>query len=109
MILFTKAGGQWLELMAQSGCNVIGVDWSVNLGEARQRVGSRIALQGNLDPSVLCQTEEVIRAEVARILTEYGPGPGHIFNLGHGVRPDVPPEHVAILVDAVHTLSNKNA
>ena len=105
VILFTKAGEQWLELIAHSGCDVIGVDWLVNLGHARQRIGNRIALQGNLNPAILCQTEEVIRAEVARVLAEYGGGPGHIFNLGHGITPNVPPEHVAVLVDAVHTLS----
>jgi uroporphyrinogen decarboxylase len=108
VILFTKASGQWLELMMQTGCDVISVDWSVNLAEARKRVGNNIALQGNLNPSVLCQSEEMIRAEVARILAEYGPGEGHIFNLGHGITPDVPPEHVAILVDAVHTLSRRD-
>lgn len=108
IILFTKAGGQWLELMAQTGCDVIAVDWLVNLSDARNRVGDKIALQGNLNPSVLCQSEAVIRTEVARILAEYGKGEGHIFNLGHGITPDVPPEHVAILVDAVHTLSGIN-
>jgi uroporphyrinogen decarboxylase len=108
IILFTKSGGQWLELIAQSGCDVISVDWSVNLREARQRTGNKIALQGNLNPSILCQSEKIIRAEVARILAEYGSGAGHIFNLGHGITPDVPPEHVAVLVDAVHTLSEKS-
>lgn len=105
VILFTKAGGQWLELMSQSGCDVIGVDWLVNLGKARQIVGTKMALQGNLNPAILYQPEKIIRAEVARILAEYGPGSGHIFNLGHGIPQDVPPEHVAILVDAVHSLS----
>jgi len=109
VILFTKEGGQWLELMSQSGCDVVGVDWLVNLGDARKRVGNKIALQGNLNPSILTQPEDVIRAEVARILAEYGTGNGHIFNLGHGVTPDVPPEHVAILVDAVHTLSHRHS
>ena len=107
IILFTKAGGQWLELMAQTGCDVIGVDWLVNLGDARKRVGNKVALQGNLHPSILCQSEAVIRAEVMRILAEYGEGEGHIFNLGHGITPDVPPEHVAILVNAVHTWSRR--
>ncbi|MCD6039036.1 MAG: uroporphyrinogen decarboxylase [Gammaproteobacteria bacterium] len=109
VVLFTKAGGQWLELMAESQCDVIAVDWLVNLKDARQRVGNKIALQGNLNPTILCQTESVIRAEVARILTEYGSGSGHIFNLGHGITPEVPPEHVAILVDAVHTLSHRDS
>ncbi len=109
VILFTKAGGQWLELMVQSGCDVIGVDWLVNLEDARRRVGNIVALQGNLNPSILCQSEDIIRAEVARILTEYGRGEGHIFNLGHGITPDVSPEQVAILVDAVHTLSFRHS
>ncbi len=108
VVLFTKSGGQWLELMAQSGCDVIGVDWLVNLADARKRVGNTVALQGNLNPSILAQSEEVIRAEVARILAEYGEGEGHVFNLGHGITPDIPPEHVAILVDAVHQLSERH-
>lgn len=105
VILFTKAGGQWIELMAESGCDVIGLDWSTNLTEARSRVGSKVALQGNLNPTVLYESPEVIRAEVARVLAEYGKGSGHVFNLGHGIPQDVNPEHVAVLVDAVHTLS----
>lgn len=105
VILFTKSGNAWLELMAQSGCHVIGVDWLTNLSDARKRVGDKVALQGNLNPSVLSQSESVIRAEVARVLAEYGEGSGHIFNLGHGITPDIPPENVAILIDAVHTLS----
>ncbi len=104
-IIFTKQGGQWLELMAQANCNVLGVDWEVNLTKARQQVGNKVALQGNMNPNILCESPEKIRAEVARILQEYGKGSGHIFNLGHGITPDVPPENVAILVDAVHTLS----
>ncbi|MCC2667140.1 MAG: uroporphyrinogen decarboxylase [Gammaproteobacteria bacterium] len=105
VILFTKGGGQWLEFMSKSGCDVIGVDWLVNLEKARQTVGDKIALQGNLNPAILYQSEDIIRAEVTRILKEYGSGSGHIFNLGHGIPQDVPPEHVAILVDAVHRLS----
>jgi len=105
VIVFTKAGGQWLELIAKSGCDAIGVDWLVNLETAREKVGANIALQGNLNPEILYQPEKIIRAEVARVLAEYGSGSGHIFNLGHGVPQDVPPEHVAILVDAVHSLS----
>lgn len=107
VILFTKSGNAWLELMAQSGCQVIAVDWLTNLTDARKRVGNKVALQGNLNPSVLRQSEEIIRAEVARVLAEYGEGSGHIFNLGHGITPDIPPEHVSILVDAVQTLSSK--
>lgn len=105
VILFTKEGGQWLELMARSGCDALGVDWLINLSKARLRVGNKVALQGNLDPKILLSSPATIRAEVARVLAEYGKGPGHIFNLGHGITPDVPPEHVAVLVDAVHELS----
>lgn len=105
VILFTKEGGQWLELMARTGCDALGVDWLTNLTQARQRVGAQVALQGNLDPKILLTTPEKIEQEVARVLAEYGKGSGHIFNLGHGITPDVPPEHVAVLVDAVHNLS----
>ncbi len=97
--------GQWLELMAESGCQALGVDWNTSLTEARHRVGHQVALQGNMDPAVMLQSPEAIRAEVARILAAYGSGSGHVFNLGHGITPDVPPEHVAVLIDAVHTLS----
>lgn len=105
VILFTKEGGQWLELMARSGCDVLGVDGLMNLSNARMRVGQKVALQGNLDPKILLETPAKIRTEVARVLAEFGKGSGHIFNLGHGITPDVPPEHVAVLVDAVHELS----
>jgi uroporphyrinogen decarboxylase len=104
-ILFTKAGSQWIELMTGAGCDVIGVDWLMNLNHARAKVKDQVALQGNMNPSILYQAEEEIRAAVATILNDYGPGPGHIFNLGHGIPQDVPPENVAIFVDAVHTLS----
>jgi len=107
IILFTKSGGQWLNLMANTGCHVLGVDWQVNLTLARQQVGQRVALQGNLNPAVLYESPETIRQEVARILQEYGKGSGHIFNLGHGIEKDVPFEHVAVLVDSVHELSQK--
>lgn len=102
VILFTKGGGKWLELMADSGCQVLGVDWTVHLGEARQRVGKKVALQGNLNPAILYESPATIQSEVTRILTEYGSGPGHIFNLGHGIPQDVSPEKVSILVEAVH-------
>lgn len=107
VIVFTKGGGQWLELMARTGCHVLGVDWQTNLTNARQRVGNKVALQGNLNPSLLLESPATIRAEVARILAEYGTGSGHVFNLGHGITPDVPPDHVAVLIDAVHTLSRE--
>lgn len=105
VILFTKNGGQWLEQIAATGCDALGIDWTTDLSDARARVGGQVALQGNLDPSVLLSNPERIREEVQAVLTSYGTGPGHIFNLGHGITPDVPPEHVAVLVAAVHELS----
>jgi uroporphyrinogen decarboxylase len=105
IILFTKGGGMWIDLMANTGCDALGLDWLVDLTDARAEVGSRVALQGNLNPDFLYRTPEEIRAEVARILKSYGAGSGHVFNLGHGILPDVPPENVAVLVDAVHEFS----
>jgi len=105
VILFTKGGGQWLDRMAESGCDALGVDWTLDLAGARQLVGDRVALQGNLDPSILYASPERIREEVGRVLASYGQGPGHIFNLGHGIHPDVDPDRVAALVDTVHALS----
>ncbi len=107
IILFTKNGGQWLESIADSGADALGLDWTLNIGEARQRVGDKVALQGNMDPAVLYASPERIETEVAGILADYGQHPGHIFNLGHGVQPQTPVEHVAALVDAVHRLSTK--
>jgi uroporphyrinogen decarboxylase len=104
-ILFTKGGGLWLEQMADAGADALGLDWQTPIGEARRRVGSRVALQGNLDPMALFGTPESIRTETARILEGFGNGSGHVFNLGHGVSQHTPPEHVAALVEAVHTLS----
>jgi uroporphyrinogen decarboxylase len=105
VILFTKGGERWLELMQESGCDMVGVDWAVSLQEARNRIGGKIALQGNLNPAYLLQAPEIIKDEVGKVLDSFGQGSGHVFNLGHGITPDVPPEHVAILVDAVHKLS----
>jgi uroporphyrinogen decarboxylase len=105
VILFTKGGGQWLGDMAESGCDAVGVDWTTDLADARRQVGDRVALQGNLDPCILYASPERIREEVALVLGSYGRGHGHVFNLGHGIHPDVPPEHAAALVDAVHALS----
>lgn len=105
VILFTKGGSRWLEQMAQGGCDMIGVDWEIPLHEARSRVGKLVALQGNLNPACLKEPPEVIREEAARVLDSYGRGSGHVFNLGHGITPDVPPEHVKVLVEAVHELS----
>jgi uroporphyrinogen decarboxylase len=107
VILYTKEGGKWLELIADSGCDMVGVDWHTSLNEARDRVGHKVALQGNMDPAILLKNPDVIRAETARVLQEFGPGTGHVFNLGHGITPDVPPENVAVLVDAVHNLSRE--
>ncbi len=102
VILFTKGGGLWLESIADSGCDAVGVDWTIDIDVARQRVGHKVALQGNLDPSVLLTDPKTIRQSVKHIIEAFGSHPGHVFNLGHGITPDVPPEHMAILVDAVH-------
>ncbi len=104
-ILFTKGAGARLPAMAESGCDALGVDWATDLSDARALTGDRVALQGNLDPSILYASPEVIRAEVARVLESYGRGPGHVFNLGHGIHPDVDPEHAGAMVNAVHELS----
>jgi uroporphyrinogen decarboxylase len=105
VILFTKNGGQWLEAMAASGCDALGIDWTTDLGDARARVGSRVALQGNMDPSILYASANRIRSEVAAVLASYGNGSGHVFNLGHGIHQHADPERVAAAVDAVHELS----
>ena len=105
VILFTKGGGQWLELMADTGADAIGLDWTTDIGDARARVGSRVALQGNMDPCTLYASPETIRRSVAEILQSYGKGSGHVFNLGHGIHPEIPPEHAAAFVEAVHELS----
>ena len=105
VILFTKGGGQWLEAMADTGVDALGIDWSTDIGEARRRVGNRVALQGNLDPATLYGTPAVIRERVAGVLEAFGAGSGHVFNLGHGITPDVDPEHAGALVNAVHELS----
>jgi len=105
VILFTKGGGQWLAELAATGADALGVDWTMDLATARAAVSGRVALQGNLDPSVLYAPPAAIRDQVGRVLASYGAGPGHVFNLGHGIHPDVPPEHAAAMVDAVHELS----
>ena len=105
VILFTKGGGAWLRLMAQSGCDALGVDWTTDLADARQAVGDSVALQGNLDPNVLYASVERIREEVARVLASYGHGHGHVFNLGHGIHPGISPEHAGAMIAAVHELS----
>jgi uroporphyrinogen decarboxylase len=100
-IVFTKGGGAWLEKIAAIGCDAVGVDWTTDLATARKAVGGQVALQGNLDPSALFAPPKTLRAETQRVLESYGTGPGHVFNLGHGITPDVDPERVAVLVDAV--------
>lgn len=102
IILFTKNGGQWLEIMANSGCDALGIDWTTDIGNARERVGDKVALQGNLDPAILLSNPERIRLEVRHVLERFGNHPGHIFNLGHGVMQQTPPENVAALIEAVH-------
>ncbi len=105
LILFTKGAGPLLKDMADTGCDALGVDWTTDLATARRYVDDRVALQGNLDPATLRESPAMIRGGVARVLQSYGKGPGHVFNLGHGITPDVDPEHVGVLVDAVHELS----
>ncbi|MDC8011340.1 uroporphyrinogen decarboxylase [Tahibacter soli] len=105
LILFSKGANGHLEALAATGCDALGVDWTISLGDARARVGGKVALQGNLDPAALHASPEAIEAEVGAALASYGDGPGHVFNLGHGITPDVRPERVAALVDAVHRLS----
>jgi uroporphyrinogen decarboxylase len=105
VILFTKGGGEWLEEMAQTGCDALGLDWTTDIGKARDRVGHRVALQGNLDPCTLYASPDAIRRSVGDILAAYGQGSGHVFNLGHGIHPAIPPEHAGAMIDAVHELS----
>jgi len=111
-IVFTKGGGLWLDEIAASGADVVGLDWTVNLGQARARVGHQVALQGNLDPNVLFAPPEVVAEEARKVLDSFGAPQhadghwdGHVFNLGHGISQFTPPEHVSALVDAVHSHS----
>lgn len=105
VILFTKNGGQWLEDIASTACDCVGLDWTTDIGKARARIGQQVSLQGNMDPSILYATPKSIRAEVGRILRDYGVGSGHVFNLGHGITPDVDPANVAAFIESVHELS----
>jgi len=107
-IVFTKGGGLWLEAIADSGCDAVGLDWMTDIGEARQRVGHRVALQGNIDPNVLFASPDSIVRETKAVLDSFGPfDTGHVFNLGHGISQFVPPDHVSVLVDAVHEHSRR--
>lgn len=105
VILFTKGGGLWLEKIANTGCDALGLDWTVELADARERVGGQVALQGNMDPAMLYASPTRIREEVARLLESYGHGSGHVFNLGHGITPDVKPENAKAFIEAVHEFS----
>lgn len=105
VIVFTKGGGQWLEAMADSGCDALGLDWTTRLDGARQRVGDKVALQGNLDPCALYAKPVAIREQVATVLADFGTHDGHVFNLGHGILPTIDPEHAGAMITAVHELS----
>ena len=104
-IVFTKGGGGWLENIAAIGCDAVGLDWTVDIGAARARVGMRVALQGNLDPAILLSSPQAVQREAAAILASYGKGSGHVFNLGHGISQHTPPENVAALIKTVRTAS----
>jgi uroporphyrinogen decarboxylase len=105
VIVFTKNGGPWLEQIAAVGADAVGLDWTVDIGAVRQRIGASVALQGNMDPSMLYAGPARIRSEVEKILASFGAGSGHVFNLGHGITPDVDPEHARVFIDAVHEFS----
>lgn len=105
VILFTKGAGPLLADMADSGCDALGVDWTTDMADARRYTGDKVALQGNLDPSILYAGPEAISGAVGRVLESYGKGPGHVFNLGHGIHPDIDPEHVSAMLETVHKLS----
>ena len=106
-VVFTKGGGLWLESMANIGADALGLDWTVDIGEARKRVGDKVALQGNLDPAILLSNPQAIEREVANILASYGAGNGHVFNLGHGITQFTPPENAGVMIDAVHAISRQ--
>ena len=105
VVLFTKGGGMWLQDIANTGCDAMGLDWSVDINKARQLIGDKVGLQGNMDPAIMATNPEVIKQEASRILAEFGHGNGHVFNLGHGITPNITPENVGALVDAVHEVS----
>jgi uroporphyrinogen decarboxylase len=105
IILFCKGCNLQLEVQADTGCDALGVDWTISLAEAKARVGKQVALQGNLDPAILLTNPDVIHTEASKVLASFGQGTGHVFNLGHGITPDVPPENLGALIDTVHQLS----
>ena len=101
IVLFTKGGGGWLEDMANTGCDGLGLDWTVDIAQAKSRVGSQVALQGNMDPALMSTTAEAVRSGARQVLSDFGDGGGHVFNLGHGIQPNAKPENMVTLVDAV--------
>jgi uroporphyrinogen decarboxylase len=105
--LFTKNGGMWLESIAATGCDALGLDWTIDIADAKARVGDKVALQGNMDPSILYAGQQRIEQEVQDILAGFGDGTGHVFNLGHGIHLDVPPENAGHFVEAVHKFSKQ--
>ena len=107
VIVFTKGGGQWLEMLAAIGCDAVGLDWTTDLKQARQRIGHQVALQGNLDPAILSASPDAIRQRTTELLQQFGAHPGHIFNLGHGITPDIDPEHVTVMIDTVREVSQR--
>jgi uroporphyrinogen decarboxylase len=104
-IVFTKGGGLWLEAIAAIGADAVGLDWTMDIGRARALVGDKVALQGNLDPAILFASPEAVATEAQRVLHAYGPGAGHVFNLGHGISQFTPPDNVEVLVNTVHDYS----
>ncbi len=108
IVLFTKGGGQWLESIAATGCDALSLDWTTPLANARSRLGAGVALQGNMDPTVLYAGPDTVRKEVRKVLDDFGAGDGHIFNLGHGIHPGIDPENVKAMVDEVHAYSQRN-
>ena len=106
-IMFTKGGGLWLEAQAATGANALGLDWTIDIGQARKRVGDKVALQGNMDPAILLSNPQAIEKEVASILASYGSGNGHVFNLGHGITQWTDPENAGAFISSVHQLSKQ--
>jgi uroporphyrinogen decarboxylase len=107
VILFTKGSRLWIEDIAKTGCDAVSIDWDSNIGEVRKKVGDLVAIQGNMNPAILKEREEVIVKEVQSILHSFGSNPGHVFNLGHGITPDIDPDNVEIFIRAVHDFSKK--
>ncbi|URX62806.1 uroporphyrinogen decarboxylase [Luteibacter anthropi] len=107
VILFSKGANGHLEAIADTGCTGVGLDWTIDIGEARRRIGERVALQGNLDPAVLRASPEIVMREARAVLDAFGNHPGHVFNLGHGITPEVDPDNVKVLVDTVHEHGRK--